>query len=370
MVIDENIYLEHLDDESSTDQEVVDFLEHFGVKGMRWGVLKDNRRNRAKKNEDKVSEYQKQIDVLKTNPARTFTSMKIKNLEESRDKEVAKAKAKREGKLTPTQKKVAIGAAVVGVLIASYATYKVVDIGEVNRLSLKGKDFIAGKAQHSWKKDARLSAKDMDVDTIKSVVVDKINPKHGAMGTKMNCRRATFAYEMRRRGNDVKATKSVSGTGQTAGGVIKAITKGKVNIPTTRFGMVRRLASEKIDEEKGRVREARLTDLTKVVGPRGKQLISLNEGKGSKNSIFKALSSHPNGARGELSVSWKAGGGHSMVWEIIKGKPVVFDAQTGDIYKTAIDFTAIVNSSKEAGFTRLDNIELNNDFLMRWLKDA
>ncbi len=59
-----------------------------------------------------------------------------------------------------------------------------------------------------------------------------------------------------------------------------------------------------------------------------------------------------------------------MAWEIIKGKPVIFDGQTGDVYKSKIDFTAIANSVKEVGFTRLDNIDLNNDYLMRWLKDA
>ncbi len=40
MIIDEDIYLEHYDNEemTTTDEEVDAFLEHFGVKGMRWGV--------------------------------------------------------------------------------------------------------------------------------------------------------------------------------------------------------------------------------------------------------------------------------------------------------------------------------------------
>ncbi len=57
MVIDEDIYLEHFDDESSTDQELVVFLEHFGVKGMKWGIRNENKPSgKFKKTSNSVSD--------------------------------------------------------------------------------------------------------------------------------------------------------------------------------------------------------------------------------------------------------------------------------------------------------------------------
>ncbi len=41
MIIAEDIYLKHFDDKTTTDQEVAIFLEHFGIKGMKWGIRND-----------------------------------------------------------------------------------------------------------------------------------------------------------------------------------------------------------------------------------------------------------------------------------------------------------------------------------------
>jgi hypothetical protein len=393
MLIDEDRYLKNFDNET-TDQEVNEFLEHFGVMGMKWGIRNDrkhSRRNRAKKNDAKAADYQKQIDALKTRPSNEFTIMKIEKLNEDKKKELAIAKAKREGKLTPSQRKVSIGAAAVGTIVAAYATYKTADIGEFNRLAIKGKDWVNQVEKHSWNKDPKLATKDLTADAIKLLVVDKINPGYGEIGTKMNCRRATLAYEMRRRGNDVKATRSVGGTGQTSGGMLRATTKEKLNIPTTIPTMLGRMASETADEALGKKpRDVRLIDLVKDLDKAGnRNAISLGKkvydidkvtnekspfprftSEGNSESIFKALSSQPDGARGELGVTWKMGSGHSMAWEVVKGKPVIFDAQSGKMFKSDSDFAEIGATVKEAGFTRLDNIDLNDEYLMRWLKNA
>ncbi len=58
MIIDEDIYLEQ--DKRTTNQEVEVFLEHFGVKGMRWGVITERRANnralnKASRARDKAS---------------------------------------------------------------------------------------------------------------------------------------------------------------------------------------------------------------------------------------------------------------------------------------------------------------------------
>lgn len=46
MLLDKHVYLEHFDDETTTDQEVAYFLEHFGVKGMKWGIRNDKHGSR------------------------------------------------------------------------------------------------------------------------------------------------------------------------------------------------------------------------------------------------------------------------------------------------------------------------------------
>lgn len=46
------------------------------------------------------------------------------------------------------------------------------------------------------------------------------HPEYGnSLGSFMNCRRCTFAYELSRRGYDVQATKTLIGTGQDANGM-------------------------------------------------------------------------------------------------------------------------------------------------------
>jgi hypothetical protein len=95
-----------------------------------------------------------------------------------------------------------------------------------------------------------------------------------------------------------------------------------------------------------------------------------NKIPGGPKSIFDTLAKEPNGSRGELGVMWNMGGGHSMAYEIVKGKPVIFDGQTGKIFDAAEKFMDGMPSIKNAGFTRLDNVDLNVDYLMRWMTNA
>jgi hypothetical protein len=46
VIINKDIYLQSLDDETTINQEVDIFLEHFGVKGMKWGIRNDKRGSR------------------------------------------------------------------------------------------------------------------------------------------------------------------------------------------------------------------------------------------------------------------------------------------------------------------------------------
>lgn len=351
MIIDEDVY-----------------LEHFGVKGMRWGVRKE----RAAGNRRRASEAQAEIDRLRSRSGIVpFKQARLQREAEIRDEQNAKAQAKEQGKLTPTQKKLAIGGAAAAAIIATYATYKIADSGEFSRLAKQGKAALSGE-EFQWAKDASLSAPDMDLSDIRRKVVAPINPNYGEFGTKMNCRRATLAYEMRRRGNDVAATKSVAGTGQTIGGLARAIEPNAGDVPTTTYGILSRNVTETFKKERNPDALTPTIDLLSRYEGIGKKAVDLGDASdfAQGTRIFDALASNPDGSRGELGVTWTNGAGHSMAWEIIKGKPVIIDAQSGKVFENPRDLAEISGMIATAATTRLDDVPMNDDFLGRWLKNA
>lgn len=307
------------------------------------------RDKRASKYETLAAKYQSEIDTLQSKKHRPS---QIRKLEKKRDKNLVNAELKRQGKMTKGEKAALIGASVV----AAYATYKLADSGELNRLAAKGRAFVSG-SDLGFKKDISLSDNNMSSDEIMSRIVSRINPNYGDIGTKNNCRRCTFAYEMSRRGFDVKATKSTRGTGQNGVGLYNATHEKRLRGGL--LGAVGKFASEAYAT--GDI------DLTQYTG---KPVEHLSSESGYSKSIFKTLSKFENGARGELNIRWKMGSGHSVAWEIIDGSPVIFDCQTGQRFLNSVDFASYGDLVGEASVTRLDNIDLNNDFLLRWLTNA
>ena len=376
-------------------EQVDDFLAHYGVRGMQWGKRKAvdsgsrdgvsqgptrtersaaKRETKAKKFESKAANLNKSIKELdaeinalppglrsryKKAALNDFRNEQVK----VRDQHLNDAKAVREGKLTSTQKKVVIGASIVAAVAATYIVQDQIQSGNATRLIAKGKERMSGEA-FAFKKKPSLSNPDFDVDDINMHVVKHINPDFGAMGTKMNCRRATFSYEMRRRGYDVTATKTTNANGQNVLGLMNATSPGAKIKRTGMANIVSTMAKEKSPGNGGK--PTPVSDLAANFAAGGKNKIPLP----TSNGIFSALAKEPNGSRGELGVMWNIGGGHSMAYEIVKGKPVVFDGQTGKIFADAEKFLKEMPTVASAGFTRLDNVELNHDYLMRWMTNA
>lgn len=339
-----------------------DFISHFGVKGMRWGThktpaqIKAERNLKAKKYEDKAAEIQKQIDKKR---GKRFSKTAIIGLEEKKRIALIDAEKKRKGKLSTRQKKVAIGAAVVGALAVSYVAYSSLSSGNARRLASKGSDFIKNRKGPNWKFNSKLADKSLSSEEIMDTVVSKINPGYGKPGSVNNCRRATFAYEMRRRGYDVSATLTPNGRGQDASGLFNAISPSENIVPSGRLGMAQRLVRE---SKKG---GSFSRFLEKSPSGLGKHTF------GSLTETAHHFDSLPDRSRGELGVKWASGGAHSMVWEKINGKMYIIDAQR-NLKWSLSEFSSSKEASMlaEISITRLDDVDLNVDFLRRWLKSA
>lgn len=362
-----------------TEEEVTAFLAHYGVKGMRWGHRKKEvsaekqaaREKRAAKFDLKAENAKTKISEIDAKLSkegflfgRRGLKKQKKDLQKIHDQAIKNAEAKRQGKLSSTQKKVIAGAAIAGVIVAGVAVHRQYDSGELNRKMMRGRAFLEGKHGVTWARNPDLSKRDMDVDEIMSKVVKNINPDFGKPGTTNNCRRATFAYEMRRRGMDVQATKTSSGSGQTFIGLSNAIGFGRKDIDKIDPGTkLKDLAEMPINSSVGAA--------FKTYGSTGRNTIHAGSTKTAPDSIFRALSNQPNRSRGELGVLWEIGGGHSMAYEIVNNKPVIFDTQSGKRFLNPKDLLdSFGENIQSAGFTRLDDVMLNENFIMRWVKNA
>lgn len=384
-----------------------DSLAHYGIKGMRWGVVRkedgstgkvmappvpkptrverkearlakriDRRAPKAAKLDEVAERYQKAIDAkaakgtgfLETRNQHNATLQEWSKL---RDQAKKDAQAVREGKMTKNEKTLLIGGAAVGTAVVAYATYKFIDSGEANRSIMKGKALLDG-TKPEFKKNPLLAKTDLNPIQLHAMVASPINPRYGDIGTKNNCRRATFAYEMRRRGYDVMATKTAQGTGQTLAGNFNAMNPNQKIVNGGIPGILARGFKEERAKKLNPDAATPFIDFMKDGSAWGKNPIKFDNVTPTKRSerIFEELSKLPNGARGELGMKWNMGGGHSMVWEIVKGRPVIFDTQAGHKWESAAEFMKDAARMGEAGYTRLDNVALNEDFLMRWLKNA
>ena len=352
--------------DESQDPELI----HYGVKGMKWGVRKDERtaartarrESRAQKYLTKAEGYSSKADSVRRVSDRT-------KLLQKRDQALKDAEAKRQGKLTTTQKRVVIGAAVVATLIAAKVTYNTIDSGAARVMVEDGKKWLTkNKTEFDpiadrFKRDESLARK-MGIDELENSVIKHINPGYGAPGTKMNCRRATMAYEMRRRGYDVQATRSTQGTGQNMFGMYNAV--GPTRQDRMKSGrMMLDLFNPNAEKRKQALAN---TEILK------KHIVDIPEVKPKNTNngshIYDTLRTQPNGARGELAIKWNMGGRHSVAWEIVDNKPVIFDTQTGETYKNSLAFSLLGTRLSEASIQRLDDLPLNQEYLRRWVKNV
>nr|DAO53502.1 MAG TPA: Papain fold toxin 1, glutamine deamidase [Caudoviricetes sp.] len=171
-----------------------------------------------------------------------------------------------------------------------------------------------------------------------------------------NCIKCTATYELRMRGYDVEAASRTK---------LPIMFGNQTNADLDNWY---KDAKHYEIQEDGSVKDISLTRKNKFFTAvsetykyaKGDYKLSYS-GKVLKESLEK---NNPPNSRGNLNVVWDSGGGHSMVYEInSKGKAIIRDAQTNDIYKSDDDFDAVARTCGNISFTRTDNLELRKDIL-------
>jgi hypothetical protein len=309
----------------------------------------------------------------------------IKSTEREQKRALQNAEAIKKGKLTSTQKKLIIGAVGVSAIIAVGVVYRGQQSGAFNSVALRGSAFIRGE-KLPFTVNEKLRGH-MSADELLHKVAKPVNPGYSKMGGKMNCRRSTYAYELRRRGFDVHATTSAVGWGQSESGVINALTPGSSNFfrarsvsqavvatgkssvatGDTRTNPVKKILVDGLkispEEESRRVVAAIKKagkeggDIQKAIGESGVQ--------SSSKKVLEALGLQPNGSRGEALFKFPSFA-HSMAYEIVDGVPHIFDSQKGTLYNASHVVESKWDGFSAAEITRLDNANLDLKFLTRW----
>ena len=172
-----------------------------------------------------------------------------------------------------------------------------------------------------------------------------INPEYRNFdtNTKNNCMLCTTAYELRRRGYDVRA--GLTTTGYETKEALKWFPKGKIE---TAYD------------------PPNLKDKKAVI----KENLKVNFGAGGKEKYQKLsqlLFKYGNGARGNLMLLFSGGGGHSVVWENSGGKLIIRDCQSNKVYSNPTQIKRILSQTISAKAMRTDNIDFDLEAIKRYL---
>lgn len=159
----------------------------------------------------------------------------------------------------------------------------------------------------------------------------RVNPDFNDFNSnsKSNCVLCTMTCEMRRRGYNVTANKA--GIGYFDDEVKKMFKNYKTE-------HIESIDTHRIKQKNGEV-----------------------TGSFAKSVVERIEKSQPEGARGNLSVTWGAaygGGGHSMYYVIKNGKMVIYDGQSGKIYSNP---EKILKNCSSADIGRLDNLKFDKN---------
>ena len=174
-------------------------------------------------------------------------------------------------------------------------------------------------------------------------------------GSSTNCMLCTTAYDLRKRGFDVRAGKDLGHNGFMPDDLFPKIYKNYKGTNDINL----------FDGDKNKINDAffdilRKNGLNKYsTDDRTKAMkILLND---KYQNVLSEINKNPPGSRGNIMVWWDQGGGHSMIWERDASGAVKFlDGQTNAVYDNFFDDVFMNTSAlKPTHILRTDNLEID-----------
>ncbi len=309
-------------------------LYHYGVKGMKWGIINEDELVGRKSGKNKTS-----------NPAhsRAFSNA-------ARQKALAFIKSKKlsdfkRGFEVATQKTAdaTLDALSVGI------------IGSVVAGAIRKKQFATERANATQVDKNGLKLQTPPPKTTKENLV-RSNPNYFTrkMEYVANCTNCSMTFEARERGYEVEAQPIVNRSFNDTLNVLKETYPGAEPIHIVKEPHLDHPDGWPSTVEELLEYENEMFDINRDNGDNNEKLIA---------EVNRAFANEPVGSRGQLLITWKAGGGHALNYEIDKNhKLIILDPQSNKKYegREVVRFLRCVNT---VTYTRLDNCNIDTKAL-------
>ena len=171
-------------------------------------------------------------------------------------------------------------------------------------------------------------------------------------GSSTNCMLCTTAYDLRKRGFDVRAGKDLGHNGFMPDDLFPKIYKNYKGTNDVNL----------FNGNKNKIYEA-INDITRK---NGRSLESYKKAvdimmNDKYKAVLSEINKNPPGSRGNIIVWWDGGGGHSMIWERDGSGAVKFmDGQTNAVYHNFFDDVfANTDMFKSTHILRTDDLEID-----------
>lgn len=213
---------------------------------------------------------------------------------------------------------------------------------EVEKLS--GKEYL-----NAIKKD-KVFTNDEDMNAVNP----KYDPSDYTDGYETNCGVCTITYELRRRGYDVEAEANTYGLGLAEQA---EVFKGLEKFETLTDGIYYTKDSEYTFDYHVENRNDDTAYLKTYDTP-----------EKYEKALSTKIKKYGEGSRGNLNMYWERGGGHSIAWEVNKGKVTFRDCQVNKVIDIKDYYEYMGDYNKYTQIFRTDDKQINIDSVKKYTK--